>query len=252
MQAAVMTDLIRVTKEAGIVSIFLNRPQRRNALSLGLLADLSTALSTEVGEDVTAVILTGSGGVFSAGADLSDLSGTEKDLEIDDAIEKVTGIILESPVPVIAAIDGPCMGGAFYLALSCDHRIASRNAVFQVPVARLGLLYNPPSVQRMRQRIGRDAVFRLLVLGERLDAAEALQTGIVSRVFEGESYPAALELSALTTANDRSSSAATKQLLNAFDSGDYDPAYWEARRRGFLSSPERRERVEKEKKRRGY
>ena len=247
-----MTESIRVTQEAGTVSIFLNRPERRNALSLALLARLSDALSSEVEEDTTAVIISGSGGTFSAGADLADLTGTVEDLQMDDAIEKVTGKILELPVPVIAAIDGPCMGGAFDLALSCDHRIASKDAIFQVPTARLGLLYSPRSVVRMRQRIGRDAVIRLMVLGERLNAVEAMQAGIVSRVVEGESYAAAVELARLATGNIQSSVAATKHLLNAIDSVDYDPAEWEERRRELLSSTERRLRVESEKKRHGY
>jgi len=159
-----MTEPIRVVREAGIVSLFLNRPERRNALSLALLAKLSEALSDEVREDTTAVIISGA-----------------EDLAMDDAIEEVTRKIQELPVPVIAAIDGPCMGGAFDLALSCDHRIASQDAFFHVPAARLGLLYNPRAIVRMRQRLGRDGVFRVLVLGERIDADEARLAGITTR-----------------------------------------------------------------------
>jgi enoyl-CoA hydratase/carnithine racemase len=247
-----MTESIRVTQEAGTASIFLNRPERRNALSLNLLAELSDILSSEVREDTTAVIITGAGGTFSAGADFADLTGTVKDLEMDDAIEKVTRSILELPVPVIAAIDGPCMGGAVDLALSCDHRIASRHAIFQVPAARLGLLYNPDAVLRMHRRIGRDAVVRILILGERLDAVAALQAGVVSSVVEDASYPAAVELARLCADNVRASVASTKRLLNAIDSDDYDPAEWEEQRRDSLSSPERRLRVETVKKRHGY
>ena len=247
-----MTESIRVTQEAGTVSIFLNRPERRNALSLALLARLSDALSSEVEEDTTAVIISGSGGTFSAGADLADLTGTVEDLQMDDAIEKVTRSILDLPVPVIAAVDGPCMGGAVDLALSCDHRIASQDAIFQVPAARLGLLYNPAAVVRMRKRIGRDAVVRILILGERLDATAALQAGIVSSVVEDASYLAAMELARLCAGNIRLSVASTKRLLNSIDNDDYDPAEWEERRLESLSSPERRVRVEAVKKRHGY
>ena len=189
-----MTGFIRVVREAGIVSLFLNRPERRNALSLALLAELSEALSDEIREDTTAFIISGVNGFFSAGGDLSDMTGTPADLRIDDAIEEVTRKIQELPVPVIAAIDGPCMGGAFDLALSCDHRIAATDAFFQVPAARLGLLYNPRAIVRMRQRLGRDGVFRVLVLGERLDAAEARVAGVVSHVVEGPSHDAALKI----------------------------------------------------------
>jgi enoyl-CoA hydratase len=247
-----MTELVRVVREAGIVSLFLNRPERRNALSLALLAELSEALSDEIREDTTAFIISGVNGFFSAGGDLSDMTGTPADLRIDDAIEEVTRKIQELPVPVIAAIDGPCMGGAFDLALSCDHRIAAQDAFFQVPAARLGLLYNPRAIVRMRQRLGRDGVFRVLVLGERLDAAEARVAGVVSHVVEGPSHDAALKIAQAARGNIRSAVGATKHLLNAIDSMHYDPDEWEARRREMMSSPDREKAVIKEKKRRGY
>jgi enoyl-CoA hydratase/carnithine racemase len=247
-----MTGFIQVVREAGTVSLFLNRPERRNALSLALLAELSTALSNEVREDTTAVIISGVNGYFSAGGDLSDMTGTPADLRIDDAIEEVTRKIQELPVPVIAAIDGPCLGGAFDLALSCDHRIAAKDAFFQVPAARLGLLYNPRAIVRMRQRLGRDGVFRVLVLGEHLNADEAFQAGIVSHVVEGPSHDAALKTAHSAGGNIRSAVGATKHLLNAIDSMDYDPAEWEERRREMMSSPEREKAVLSERKRRGY
>jgi len=247
-----MAELIRVAHQEGVVSIFLNRPERRNALSLALLNTLSDALSREIGDDTSALIVSGVDGSFSAGADLSDLTGTLEDLGMDDAIAEVTRKIRDLPVPVIAAIDGPCLGGAFDLALSCDLRIASKDAFFQVPATRLGLLYNPRSIVRWRQLLGRDAVFRLLVLGERFDANAALQTGIVSHVVEGASYPAALVVAQAGLENIRLAVAASKRLLNAIDGIDFDPGEWEKQRRALLSSPERKTAVINEKKRRGY
>lgn len=247
-----MTELIRVAHQAGVVSFFLNRPERKNALSLALLGKLSDALSSEICGDTLAVIVSGVDGSFSAGADLADLTGTVADLGMDDAIEEVTGKIRNLPVPVIAAIDGPCLGGAVDLALSCDQRIASRDAFFQLPATRLGLLYNPRSVVRMRQLLGRDAVFRLLVLGERFDANAAQQAGIVSHVVEGAAYEAALVVAQAALGNISSAVAASKRLLNAIDGIDYDPGEWEQQRRELLSSPERRAAVASEKKRRGY
>jgi len=114
------------------------------------------------------------------------------------------------------------------------------------------LLYNPRSILRMRQLLGRDVVLRLLVLGERLDAIEAQSAGIVSRVVEGAVYDAALVVAQSALGNIRSSVAATKQLLNAIDGIEYDPGEWDQRRRALLSSPERRAAVASEKKRRGY
>jgi len=245
-----MAETIRVTQHSGVLSLCLNRPEQRNALSLALLRELSRALSAAILPETVAVIISGAGGYFSAGGDFSDLSGTLADLAIDDAIEEVTGKIRALPVPVIAAIDGPCMGGAFDLAASCDHRIASRDAFFQVPATRLGLLYNPRSVARMQRRIGRDTVFRLLVLGERFDALMALHTGVVSQVVDGPSYDAAEAVARATHGNAGGAVAATKGLLDAIEGGDFDAAAWEIRRRELLASPERRAAIENEKKRR--
>lgn len=246
-----MAETIRVIKQAGIVSLLLNRPERKNALSLVLLGELRAALSKNIDEETTAVTISGVGAGFSSGADLADLTGTRADLAIDDAIEAVTEKIRQLAVPVIAAIDGPCMGGAFDLALSCDYRIASVDAFFQVPAARLGLLYNPRAMVRMRQRLSRDAIFRVLVLGERLDASVALRLGIISDLVQGASIDAALKLAQDISGNIKSAMAATKRLLNAIDKPDDLPSEWEELRRKLLSSPERAAAVAAEKKRRG-
>ncbi len=227
-----------------VVTILLNRPERKNALSLNLLQALSEALTNAQQADTAALILTGVGGCFSAGADLNELTGTIDDLEVDDAIEAVVGKIREFPAPVIAAIDGPCLGGAFDLAISCDVRIASADAFFQLPATRLGLLYNPRAIQRMHRLLGRDTVFRLLVTGERFDAETALGIGIVSRIAEeSESHATALTYGRQAASNSRSAVADTKNLLNALDSGTCDPAFWEQQRRLHLSSDERRAAV---------
>jgi enoyl-CoA hydratase/carnithine racemase len=104
----------------------------------------------------------------------------------------------------------------------------------------------------MRRLLDRDTVFRLLVLGERLDANAALRTGIVSCVVEGDSYEAARVLAQACSGNIRSAVTASKQLLKAIDGSNYEPAEWEKIRRELLSSPERQAAVSKEKKRRGY
>jgi len=245
-----MTGPIRVEHHDDIITIFLNRPECKNALSLDLLQALSEAISNAQQADTSALILTGVGGCFSAGADLNKLSGTIDDLEIDDAIEAVVDKIRAFPAPVIAAIDGPCLGGAFDLALSCDVRIAASNAFFVIPATRLGLLYNPRAIQRMQHLLGRDTIFRLLVIGERFEAEAALRLGIVSCVVEDpETHAAALAYSQQATANSRAAVDSTKNLLNAIDSGTYDTAFWEQQRRHHLSSSERLAAVTKAKTR---
>ena len=100
--AFTMTEVISVVQENGVVSLFFNRPERKNALSQALLGQLDDALSSRIGDETSAVIIGGIGGVFSAGADLADLTGTRSDLAIDDAIEAVTEKIRQLPFPVIA------------------------------------------------------------------------------------------------------------------------------------------------------
>jgi len=247
-----MAELIQVEHRERVVSITLNRPERRNALSFPLLTALGEALSNGISDDTTAVVLTGAGNCFSAGADFTDLKGTLDDLAMDDAIEAVTSSIRGLPVPVIAAINGPCLGGAFDLAATCDVRIASVNAIFQVPATRMGILYNPKSVARMRLLFGRDIVFRLMIIGERLDAEAALGAGIVSQVVaEGEGLNAALAMAQGTEANLPAAVAATKAFLNAFDSDDYEPRHWQKVREELLSSPDRLEAVSHARARHG-
>ncbi len=245
-----MTKPLRVEHHDDVVTILLNRPEQKNALSLSLLQALNEALSNVQQADTAALILTGVGSCFSAGADLNELTGTIDDLDVDDAIEAVVGKIREFPVPVIAAIDGPCLGGAFDLAISCDVRIASRNAFFQLPATRLGLLYNPRAILRMHRLLGRDAVFRLLVTGERFNAETAQRIGIVSCIVEeSESHATALTYSRQAASNSRSAVTDTKNLLNALDTGTYDTAFWEQQRRLHLSSDERHAAVTKAKAR---
>ncbi len=245
-----MSDLICIDDQDDVFVLTLNRPERRNALSKALLGELHAALTATVKRGPGAIVLCGSGGSFSAGADLTELSGTIEDLAVDDAIEAVTAAIREAPVPVIAAIDGPCMGGAFDLAIACDVRLAASTAVFQVPATRMGLLYSPKSILRLHNRLGRDGIMNLLVMGARLDAQAALGCGIVSQVVEGEScLAAAMKCAKLTRDNVGISVAATKQLLNAIEDGNYVPAAWEHTRRELMSSPERADAVARAKAR---
>ena len=198
-----MDEPIHVEHGDKVVSITLNRPARRNALSLRLLGALGEALSDSTAGDAGAVIL--------AGASL---------------------------------------GGAFDIAMSCDLRIASADAFFQVPATRLGLLYNPRSIVRMRRRLGRDAVFNLLVLGNRLDAGAALKAGVVSSVVgEGESRAAALKTVRLAAENVGSAVAASKALLDAIDHGEFGAGHCETVREAHLSSPERERAVAEAKAR---
>lgn len=234
--------MIRLERTGGLLRITLDRQERRNALSLELLSRMREALSPEALAGLSAVIITAAGPVFSAGADLSEVTGTSADIAIDDSIAAVVRAIIDSEIPVIAEIDGPCIGGAVDIALSCDIRIASERARFQVPATRLGLLYNPAAVARMHRLLSRTVLDRLLVLGESFDAYQAFAAGLVTHLapFGVDSKPAvSAEARQTQNANVDAAVSATRQLLDALDRGEFDLEQWEAMRREILDSPSR-------------
>jgi len=239
-----MAEYVLVHHDAGAVTLLLNRPGSRNALSHELLTALGNALATQISPATSKVIISGAGDCFSAGADYRELTGTIKDLRIDEDIARVTDSIRSLDIPVTAMVNGACLGGAVDLALSCDQRVATHHAYFQVPASRLGLLYNPVSVQRMVLRYGKELVSRLLVVGERFDAPAALSAGLVSSVTGG----AGARTTRGRQVNDPEVSLnpvakATAKMIEAIDEGDFNLKYWEQIRREFLSSKERFEAV---------
>ena len=238
--------------EDGVCTIILNKPGKKNALSLELLADLEQNLEKlQNDEDLRAVILQGADGSFSVGADLADVAGTPADQEIDDRIERVNKLMQSLPVPSLAAIEGPCVGGAVSVALACDALVASENSFFEIPATRLGLLYNPGSVARLHARLGSATLTRLLLFGERLNAQTALQSGMVNWIVpDGSAYEKALEIIS-KVANSTKAVAATKSLIIALEHGQQNLSDWNKIRNEILGSAERKGAVEKAKKRLG-
>ncbi len=141
------------------------------------------------------------------------------------------------------------MGGAVDIALACDFLVASEEAFFEIPAARLGLLYNPEAVKRWHVRLSGQTLRRMLLLGERFTATEAENAGVVSHVVaKGSTLQKSRELAARITQSSPKVVAATKGMLVALESGETDLARWEKIRRKILDSPERRESVARAKK----
>ena len=201
------------------------------------------------------MVVTGEDGVFSAGADLDDLTGTPEDLAYDDDLAETTDLIRTAPFPVVAALEGPCIGAAVELALACDLRVASSDAWLQVPAVRLGILYNPRTIVRLHRTLPRETVTRLLLLAERFSARSAQAAGLVSEVTEpGATAARAEELASRTPGTDAGSFAAgavaaTKGLLADLDQGTFDPDHWHRVRLGLLGSDDRRRAVAAAKER---
>jgi enoyl-CoA hydratase len=237
------------THEDSVREIVLNAPEHRNALSLAMLGELNEALSGEIGQ-TRAVVISGAGKTFCAGGHLEELGGGEAaDLALDEAIGDVCNRIRDIELPVIAAVEGGCVGAGVDLLLACDLRVAAESAFFQVPAGRFGLLYNPAGIQRMQRRLGSTALNRLLLLGEKLQAEDAFRLGIVSHLTPaGSAREGALELAATVKQAVPAAVSATKRYLLALEEGEGDPQEWQEERCKLLRSTERREAVEKVRK----
>ncbi|WP_177287788.1 enoyl-CoA hydratase/isomerase family protein [Actinomadura madurae] len=234
---------IDVRRDGPLWRVRLAAPERRNALSRLMLAELRRVFASA--DDCGGMVLTGEGGAFSAGADLHDLSGTPDDLAYDDDLSRTVHLIRTAPFPVLAALEGPCVGAAVELALACDLRVAASDAFLQIPAVELGLLYNPRTIARLHRTLPRDTVTRLVLLGERFTAASAQAAGLVSEVAEpGEAAARAEEIATGIVPGPGSASfAATRRLLADLDLGAFDAEHWHRVRLDLLGSDTRRRAV---------
>jgi enoyl-CoA hydratase len=173
--------LIDLAKSNGIWTITINRPDKANSLTREMLTEL--ALIAESAADAKAVIITGAGKVFSAGADLDQ---ARAGLAVSDMWERLSGAIDSLPCLTIAALNGTLAGGAMGMALACDIRIAVPTAKFFYPVIKLGFLPQPSDPKRMTALIGPARTKLILMGGQKITASEALDFGLVERLVEPE------------------------------------------------------------------
>ena len=175
-----------VTEVADAIAVIrFNRPHERNPLSLQTLHDLQTTLlKVALNADIHAIIFTGTGDVFASGANIKELAllDSASALEFSRLGQRVFQTIANSKQITIAAVNGYCMGGALDLALSCDIRVASRNAVFAHPGASLGIITGWGGTQRLPILIGRARALELFATARRIDSNEALSIGLVTEV----------------------------------------------------------------------
>ena len=175
-------------EKEGVAIITLNRPEKRNALSMDLLSELHRALVTaEADEGVDVVIITGAGKAFSAGIDASDFSfftvmeGDDGFEAVQDAFGSIT-VLSEMTKPTIAAVNGAAVTGAFELVLRCDLIIASESARFADTHARVGIVPGGGMTQLLPRLVGAVKARDISFTGRFIGAAEAYDMGLVSRV----------------------------------------------------------------------
>ena len=202
--------MIEVSKGDAIWVIKINRPEKANSLTRRMLRDLAIAVESAAGE-VQAIVLTGEGKVFSAGA---DLEAAKAGLATDPIWERLSKAIADFPGLSIAALNGTLAGGAMGMALACDVRICVPTAKFFYPVMKLGFLPQPSDPARLAALVGPARAKMILMAGQKVGATEALQWGLVDRIVEsGELLDAAKSLAEDVIEATPNHAAAIKAML---------------------------------------
>jgi methylglutaconyl-CoA hydratase len=214
-------ETLEVRDEPGIATITLNRPEKRNALSRQLVAELEKALDSIARSPAQVLVLTGAGKAFCAGMDLEELkrmAGQSAEENLDDSrrMARVFRRLYEFPRPTIAAVNGAAIAGGMGLATMCDFTLAAPEAKLGYSEARIGFI--PALVASVLVwQVGHKTARDLLLTARLLDAAEAERLGLVNQVVpSGQLLARAHELAEQLLENSPSSLAATKQLLNRF------------------------------------
>lgn len=182
--------LERPAPQVGLVRI--DRPDKRNALSVALRRELIAALQElDADSGVRAIVLAGSPKVFASGADLAEIgSASAVDMVLRDTLS-LWSAIGRLQTPWVAAVRGPAFGGGFELALHADQIVAGEGARFGLPEIKVGLMPGGGGTQRLLRLVGRQRVLKLLLTGDALTAAEALALGIVGEVVPDDQVEAA-------------------------------------------------------------
>jgi enoyl-CoA hydratase/carnithine racemase len=193
--ATVSTAPLRVEDAAGVRTLVLNRPERRNALSLALLRDLLAAFADAAADvSVHAVIVRGEGPAFCAGHDLSEMTGCSLPAarELFDTCSELMMAIHRLPQPVIAQVHGVATAAGCQLVAACDLAVASEDARFATPGVRIGLFCSTPMVPLSRA-IGRKRALQMLFTGELVAAPLAREWGLVNDVVPAEELDDAVD-----------------------------------------------------------
>ena len=222
----------------GVARLTLNNPEKRNPLDHEVL-DALTAVLPELdrGIEVRCVVITGTGKAFSAGYDIGSIPAEsfERDAEalVAHPFAAAMDAVSAHPFPVLAAINGHCLGGGLELAVRCDLRVCAAGAKLGMPPAKLGLIYGHTGLERFMDVVGVAGTRDLFLTGRVLDAEKALRTGLVTELAADDKLEsAAVELAAEIAANAPLSMKGNKHAIEVLA------------RKGRLSDEAERELVE--------
>ncbi len=167
----------------------ISRPKALNALNSAFFKEFNGLLDKlDQTEEMAALVITGEGKAFVAGADIAEMQGMDREQALafsrggQESFARLTALHL----PVIAAVNGYALGGGCELALACDIRIASSNAIFGMPEAKLGLIPGYGGTQRLPRLVGAGNALHMLLSGKNIDAGEALRMGLIQAIYEAE------------------------------------------------------------------
>jgi enoyl-CoA hydratase/carnithine racemase len=218
-------SFVAVERDGAVALVRLERDEKLNAISTAVERELSAALASDEVRTSRAVVISGSGRAFSAGADVTELA--DRDPEAILRYYRETGGVYEElaalPQPTLAAIHGYCLGGGLELALAADFRIADESAVLGFPEVGIGILPSSGGTARATRLVGAAQAKRLILLGDRLSAAEALAAGLVTEVV-ADAPARALELARRLAELSPAAVAVAKAAIDAAAQSSHDAA----------------------------
>ncbi|TYP82803.1 enoyl-CoA hydratase/isomerase family protein [Blastococcus xanthinilyticus] len=220
-----MTDQLRVTRDGAVAVLTIDRPEKRNAMTVGMWAALPDVLAPLADDPAVRVLLvTGEGPSFCAGADISDLLGGDDPRDPMAEVRRhnlaAQAALRSFPKPTVAVIRGHCIGGGVELATCCDLRFADSSAVFGVTPAKVGIVYTPSSTRALVDLVGPATTKYLLYSGELIDAADALRTGLVDRLVGPDELTAEVHrFAAVLASRSALTQRTTKDVVAALAAG---------------------------------
>jgi enoyl-CoA hydratase/carnithine racemase len=210
------------------VTITLNRPDKKNALTMAMWDALPGAIAqAAAAPGVRLIVLTGAGGTFAAGADIGEFETVyatrASALDNHRRIQAAMAAVEDCPVPTLAMVEGACVGGGCGLALACDLRYAAANARLGITPGKLGLAYGVADTRRLVQAVGLSAAKDILFTGRLYDAPSALQIGLIDKSFAPDALASGVDaLAADLAAASAYTATTTKTILRLVAAGQRD------------------------------